>query len=496
MVAYSDFGNLDVDESELDEDDEAQPFVEAISEFRPQRAYDAGRNAFENGMIGYQVVQEFADYCQSRRIDLRRLTDDDIASVVERVAECLPGWYNELHISQLIGPFEHRLRLEVEGRQKLYLDTLKTAEDASHVQAIGLTPRYRAWTCTQDSSVDGNGLIPARYYMPPGREEEVPMEEYAYLGAEVVSPVLPMDNEYTSVSILSVCGILRDNLRIHKPMELSTGLHVHLGHKHGWNLRQLKRFVTLWFLIEKVLLHIHRKDRTVGRVWCVMLSERSQLARCLFDADEDVRREYHHLLPKIGPNTKARYLAELSDHLPRELLDNRSKDFIEAVWNYPTIDTLVEPMNPGTLQGYGAVRIRISGGKKSDPAEAGISQTAEVRIMHGTVDGVHINHWIAVLSRIMYYVRQASTAEYAGLIEQILFEVYGTSKLWRLLQILEVPEETRRFYAHPYNRGADHKGEEWFMYPDKDRVDWGHPFAVPGHRATHGYEYNNLDPYP
>ncbi|KAI0490029.1 hypothetical protein F4859DRAFT_463289 [Xylaria cf. heliscus] len=87
------------------------------------------------------------------------------------------------------------------------------------------------------------------------------MDDYAWFGAEVVSPVLPLGEEQARQAIRDACGSLRNSLRCHKPMQVSTGLHIHLGHTQGWTLFQAKRFASFWFLAEKTLLSLHRIDR-------------------------------------------------------------------------------------------------------------------------------------------------------------------------------------------------------------------------------------------
>lgn len=211
---------------------------------------------------------------------------------------------------------------------------------------------------------------------------------------------MPAGTKYASDSILQACHVLRDYFRIHKPMEVSTGLHVHLGHKHGWNLLHLKRFATLWSMAEDALIHVHRKDRgsEYMQAWCASMRHRSKLAMALFSEHEIVRAVCSTCLPTTAPDTKRRYEEMMETHMPTWRLSEDDLEFVSRIWQYESLDLLCNALRGGASlraarSGIAsscrpAVRIRITGDKRSEDAKGGAPQTIEVRTMHGTLDGI------------------------------------------------------------------------------------------------------------
>ncbi|KAI0830992.1 hypothetical protein F5Y06DRAFT_307821 [Hypoxylon sp. FL0890] len=503
------------DGQESDIGDEEKPdWDEAIRNFTVRAEYNPQRGHYENGVIGYNFANEFAAYSSTNGYDLRTISSVDMENASKRVEECL-GWPNQTHTAQVCAHFEFKVANHREELHQLEVRALERAEDPNHVRVSGLADRYRAWTAVEDGRVGGDGfdsMTPNRYNIPSHRSGDVPMEVYVWFPSEVVSPVLPADSDETARIIERACRTLRTNFRIHKPMEYSTGFHVHLGHQHGWNLLQLKRFATLWFLMERVLIHIHRKDRESEYMdpWMAKFGEGTKLAQSLWHPNAHVRRLVH-CLPQTAPRTRARNEAEMERHVVTESLSPRQEEFIRNVWLYTRIDDLGDAMAGGYSLKYeglmrSAVRMRVTGHKKTntpntrhdvnlhDPSKARNAQTLEVRTMHGTVDANHINHWIAVLRRILYYVRRASREEFRELAGNISANVKEPQHLAQLLRLLLVPDRTQRYFFLPHNRDRHPgTGEEWFTYPDKDRVDWDQPFMVPSHGATHGQYYDDMD---
>ncbi|OTA94349.1 hypothetical protein M434DRAFT_30134 [Hypoxylon sp. CO27-5] len=500
------------DERDSEFGDEQQVDWDAvISQFTVHPNYDPQRGGYENGVIGYNFADIFAASCRTNGHDLRTISDNHMDVAYNRIMQCLAHWPNQTHVDQVCTSFSFRLSSHREELHKLETKSLERAVDPNYVQVIGLADRYRAWTAVQDYRLSGIGfdsMTVDRYDIPPEREGQIPMHEYQWFAAEVVSPVLAAESETTAKTIENACRVLRSNFRIHKPMEYSTGLHVHLGHRHGWNLLQLKKFVTLWLLIERVLIRIHRKDRESDHLGFLMANfgEDTKLAQALWHPLPHVRQKVASCLPRESPWTRARNEAETQRHVPSAHLTDRQREFLRHVWCYTSIDGLAEAMEGGYNEERGvymraAVRLRVSGHKKTDTpnsrddAEGRNSQTLEVRTMHGTLDADHINYWISILRRILYFVRRASTEEFSVMIPIICLAVTQPDHLHlkQLLQILQVPNVTRRYFFLPHNRDRDpNTGEEWFMYPDKDRVDWNQPFMVDTHGSTHGVEYDDL----
>ena len=105
-----------------------------------------------------------------------------------------------------------------------------------------------------------------------------------------------------------------------------------------------------------------------------------------------------------------------------------------------------------------------------------------------------INHWITILQRIIYFVRRASNDEFFQLMSVLIsssIQGYSVdqlrSRIRRIMIALGVPIATIHYFQDERNTGYDQdSGFEWWMYPDRDFVDWGEPFHVPGAGAAHG----------
>ncbi|KAI2470995.1 hypothetical protein F4781DRAFT_388390 [Annulohypoxylon bovei var. microspora] len=497
---------MELDTSESGFSDEPSDWPEAIEYFSCLANRDDTRSPAQVEHIATRFRDEWKQICSSEGLHIRRMNASRVHELCEKVADCLrtaPNNWSSESVDQLIIVFEQKIEEEKENQQNDYVLDLRTAEDPNHVRVNGLDPKYRAWSVTRDVSVDGNGMTPNRYIIPPNRAGEVPMDAYEWWGAEVVSPVLPDDKESTAETIRRACAALRNYFRCHKPMEVSTGLHVHLGHKHGWNLYQIKRFATIWIMVEPILIHIHRKDRGSPRMqeWCGYMGTNSKLAKYL-QTTLQIERKENECVPRVTPESKARSIQTMAEHVIVASLTKEQKEFLEYAWSYPSLDDLIDALFGGFILSNGgsvepAARIRITGNKESKPAVYYYPQTIEIRTMHGTLDANHINHWIVVLRRIIHFVRRAPVHEFQDVVGRIQREVHDGSHLWLLLQILECPPETRQFFAHPYNRALDFETiQPWFVYPDFDMVDWNEPFMAKGYGATHGEKYDNLYPYP
>ncbi|KAK6957552.1 hypothetical protein Daesc_000339 [Daldinia eschscholtzii] len=381
------------DMEESDFEDEVRPDWAAVARrFTVNARYDPNRTHYQNGLIGYAFVDEFHKFCQENGLDILKMKDADIELVRDRVDECLYDWPSSIHREQVTTNFDYKLSKSWEDRKVLDVASLGTAEDPTHVRVVRLKGRYKAWSVVEDVSVDGYGMTPARYEIPRFHESVTPMEDYYWFGAEVVSPPLAFDSPQSVASIQKVCSVLRGNLRCHKPMEVSTGFHVHLGHKHGWNLLQMKRFITLWVLVESRFIHLHRKDRGAERmaIWCANLLDGTCLARALFHQDAYERFKRAGCKPRSSPGEKARNMGNMREHVDVTEIEERESEFIENIWQYTTISELTDAVS-GAEDEDGdfirpALRVRIRGNKKSEPPTTVSPGTIEVRTMHGTLD--------------------------------------------------------------------------------------------------------------
>jgi hypothetical protein len=259
-VAVDDFSGSEASD---DEREESFPNSSRLDNFNVTYDWDPSVDTGTNvGNALLQWEKEYVDYHKACNLKLYRTRIEDIEVLAKNQCR-LNGAPTASTVDQLAGVFIQRLK-QRRVREKQQRENMRNSQiDPLHVPVAGLRDQYKAWTVTVDLSVDGNGMrgVPSRYNIPPHKGCLDAFSSYHWFGAEVVSPVLPMGSEKARQAVRDACGSLRDALRCHKPMEVSTGLHIHLGHTKGWTLFQLKRFASLWFLTEETILHLHRKDR-------------------------------------------------------------------------------------------------------------------------------------------------------------------------------------------------------------------------------------------
>ncbi|KAI0508476.1 hypothetical protein F5B22DRAFT_649969 [Xylaria bambusicola] len=424
---------------------------------------------------------DFDQYHIDNDINKHRTRAEDIEDMLEDRKFTVRGWPDpeEAIHQELWARLKERLVGKLYYYKQAREDWRNHQTDPLHVPVPGLKRQYKAWTVTIDLSVDGNGMTKERY---ANATSEDPWNEYFWFGAEVVSPVLAIGDERSYEAVRVACGALRDALRCHKPMEVSTGLHVHLGHTHGWTLLQAKRFAALWLLAEKAVLRLHRRDRDADTLWCAKISGSSRLWRALFSIDQQQRQDCANVLPaNHPPRQRMQYDGELMQNVPSENIETVEKKFLQNLWRYDSITDLHRGLGESKYCRTG-IKWRIRGKDIStERAPRGDDQpgTIEARIMHGTLDADNINNWVIVLGRIVHVVRDYSDAEFRAFLASFLL----SRSPGQLLVLLKVPDEVLRYWMDPKRR--DTQGRYW-EYPDRDLVDWQQPFMVPGHKATHG----------
>ncbi|KAI0165695.1 hypothetical protein GGR57DRAFT_512759 [Xylariaceae sp. FL1272] len=343
-----------------------------------------------------------------------------------------------------------------------------------------------------------------------------PFGAYRWFGAEVISPVLPQNSAVTREAIRratlkistksstffdptgnTMNAESTDRWSSDKPMEVTSGLHVHLGHSKGWTLDQLKRFACFWYLAEDTIYHLHRRDRGEDDTWCARMRNASNLwqALCLllpaglqvvpgtvqqhsplqlwlmhsrFSDDFDIRDDLESTVEYHPDNITSQYEALMEANVPAdsEDLEDDESYFLRALYRCSSITNLAYALNANDDQ-------------QADPE----SQTIEARIMAGTLDADHINNWIAVLEHIVTIARDWSNARFRQMLERFLPD----RSMENLLREIGVSDYIRDYWLDPKRRDATNT---WWEYPDRDRVDWGNPFNVRGHRATHGSEWD------
>ncbi|KAI0399699.1 hypothetical protein F4802DRAFT_602759 [Xylaria palmicola] len=477
---------LDFSESEDSDDAREEGFANAdrLRSFRSTHEYDPFQDPevnASNALLTWQA--DYTAYHISNGLKIYRTRPPEIAELVWN--QCaLDKWPDSSEAQRLRMTCKERLLAQRQWAKQEREDERNAEVDPLHVPVPGLSAQYKAWTVTRDLSVDGNGMTVARYANTTNPD---PFEQYWWYGAEVVSPVLAMGDERARQAIRDACGALRDELRCHKPMMISTGLHVHLGHTRGWTLFQAKKFATFWFLAESTIFKLHRKDRGTDMKWCAPIEGGSRLWRAMHSEELRERRSCARAVPpKHSETAKNRYTSEMREIVPARgvIRDDMRTSFLYCVWQYDSINALHYGLGENQLCRTG-VKWRIRGAESSLDGQIGEigatpqPGTIEVRIMQGTLDADHINNWVVVLEHIVRAVRDLSNNDFRDLLTQFLLD----NTQGRLLALLGVPEDVRQYWLDPKRRDA---ADEWWEYPDRDVVDWNDPFMVPSHKATHG----------
>jgi hypothetical protein len=234
----------DFSESEPSDDEREEDFPNSsrLNDFQSIHQWDPDIGQEQNSL---EAIRKWEDdwiaYHRDKGLKIYRTRIQDIRGAVNNGVN-IRGWppIPGSSLPKIKGVLRNRLIARRHRAKQARENRRNTAQDPLHVDVPNLKDQYKAWTVTIDVSVDGNGMNYERYNVPPEVETDDPIQEYRWFGAEVVSPVLGINDERAKQAVRDACGALRDKLRIHKPMEVSSGLHVHLGHTKGWILPQLK----------------------------------------------------------------------------------------------------------------------------------------------------------------------------------------------------------------------------------------------------------------
>ncbi|KAI0484991.1 hypothetical protein GGR56DRAFT_681011 [Xylariaceae sp. FL0804] len=301
---------------------------------------------------------------------------------------------------------------------------------------------YQYWQCVSDTSVGvdkhrEDADVAGRWYLIPADSDSVPLRPpgapkggeafaqpprlYRWFGAEVISPILDYNHAETWPRVQQVCAALRNALRIHKPADLmGSGLHLHFGQERGFSLRQLKRFTALWLLLEDTLYGLHRRDRS-DAFYCDRLRKATRVG--VGESPRTARSPRRRQLVQFEAHVATEKLMEA---VTREAVTQELFDAVQAVWLCRTVDELREfmavPEDIDVGQQPG-VKYRVSGvgNRTSDPRyKSRIHQTLEIRIMQGTLDAEHVQHWAAICERLVHFSRVATVEAYREAVRQII----------------------------------------------------------------------------
>ncbi|KAI1470915.1 uncharacterized protein F4812DRAFT_456925 [Daldinia caldariorum] len=410
--------------------------------------------------------------------------------------------------------FRESAKREVSRAMLEYERELEASQrDPNFVEVPQAMAKYSAWTCHGDetqllnpvhhpelhqytidsyriSQLDRINIPPS--YLNPAKDGFVqdPREAYEWFEGELVSPIMDFNHHDTIPAIQRACAALRDNFRIHKPMStIHSGLHIHFGMEQGWTLLHLKKFTTLWLILEENLEKLHRRDRSDGsNAYVSPHRTMSPIAQQL----RGVASEYDYLtdIETTDPTAYAANMREMGQHIPSSTLYNDNveesvRNAVTEVWKYETISKLASGITPGGAAldianlHTSYMRYRMEGDTLSVPNNE-VPSTIEIRMMQGTLDADHIAHWMRICERLVIFSRDSTAVEFFNGISDL---AAGSRDLQ---DIIGIPAATMDWFRSRVPQGSDGQ-DGYFRYPDNDKIDWSDPFMVPGYGDTHGH---------
>ncbi|KAI0490085.1 hypothetical protein F4859DRAFT_501684 [Xylaria cf. heliscus] len=433
--------------------------------------WDNLRTADNNVHVGVRVLRDqFVKYCRDNKIELYMVTQAVMRSIRDNLLFMVLGVSSSKDRRLIAEKWYESVRLLVRNQRQKHYSADSDNKDPNSVPLRMASDKYTAWSCTDDISIKDPMPTLEDYNIPAGTVPVIPNSDYIYppelykwFPAEVVSSVLDYDNPATLEALRTACETLRGELRIHKPMPtVRTGVHIHIGQQAGWTLLHLKKFATLWLLIEPAMYKLHREDRK-SSIWCTPMVASCRLATLIFGRGRDPK----YLATTTGPVRMA-YQAQMDNYVPN-VGRPKLREFFTNVWQYSNIRDLNAAM--GSLGGQACIRWRIQGERQLSDETGPFSaiQTLEFRLMQGTLDAEHVWKWAN------------STAEqFRNTIQHLL------DRRFPVLIGLNAAD-----LAWFESRGASRQTDGHFTYPEPDgKVDWTDPFMIPGYRDTHDNSLN------
>lgn len=219
--------------SRLDQDSDANNSFAFIKDnWRPNYTWNRLLTHDQNLAAGVtRLLDLFVQFHEFRKLRFRSTTQ----RVIESVGGLLTGFVTGAPASAwpvMRDSWIERVRTEFERRWLQEDQVDANVVDPRAILLPGADPKYRAWTCTRDSSFSAETAKPEHYnlkgFVPPlGSDFPAPPTEYKWFSGEVVSPILDFDNKYTYLSIFN--AVSRLNSSFIYLSSLSSMIHCYLN---------------------------------------------------------------------------------------------------------------------------------------------------------------------------------------------------------------------------------------------------------------------------
>ncbi|OTB05549.1 hypothetical protein M426DRAFT_10594 [Hypoxylon sp. CI-4A] len=276
----------------------------------------------------------------------------------------------------------------------------------------------------------------------------------------------------------------------------STSLNIHVGQfAHNYDSyalapRLLRMFCTLWWLIEKQIFELVHPSR-YNHLDCQPLRLSSNLAKMSSqELDKELKEGGMSEINYTGWYNQMHYILPSSNSV-----DQRRQ--VESIWRAKDSKAITEkmlvlaprsfetPSAKGKMLMFWRGSIGFQGFCEGAlpflsrlPHNDGRTGTLEFRCMQGTLDPLHIAHWLRVVTRLYDFSRRGNTADIMGILHKALGVVDGPEGVkeysgLELLRDLGLPDQADYFtsFVQEYKSLED----SWRIRETKER------FFVPPH---------------
>ncbi|OTA98231.1 hypothetical protein M426DRAFT_17630 [Hypoxylon sp. CI-4A] len=405
----------------------------------------------QQGLLVHQtrleLIDSIADNKVSGWLDFPNYDENDLADRME----------NEIWRTRVTAEFRVSVRAYIKEARRVLLEEEQRQADPNAVRLPESSAFYDAWTCGVNRGVNPNTIHPSRYIIPEGwqhmknpqNEDVLPPHVYKWFSGVLRSPTLNYHHPETFPSLQKACAALRNNFRIHLPTPyVPARVKIQFGGDPKWDLLSLKKFITLWVLMEDSLEHLHRYDRSHIGDWPRLrngpVRKESIQATVLKTS----------LIGRGPPSGFESAKDEMNSYFPTQEqapIEDYLRDFIHSIWSH-------------TLHELTDIYLRES-----------CLDMLQFQSLQGTLDAKHIEYWALICDRIISFARNSTAEQFHSALLNMI------TKKTSPFEILSIPEHVIQFFV---SRGASNVS--YFQYKDGDRVNWGQPFMVRGSGDTHG----------
>jgi hypothetical protein len=314
----------------------------------------------------------------------------------------------------------------------------------------GMRRRYHTFSVSNDEHANLNNVLARHYEHCPSHDAMRPVDLYHWVPIEVASPVFSVvaDRESIVGALGAVSDTFKRRLRTHHcalpSLDLTTSIFI--GHTEGFTLLELKKFVTLYLLIEQDIARLHRRHRytTEGRWPCEPLRTRSRLGALVSQPLDAPLNDPKKILPHPIDAVRESLTGLMHLHFAVADIVNRTNDedelFLRAVWLYTSVSDLARALETTGPPFRTSVAIRCAGRgertthlrKDSDLITAANSTepsfpgeidrhrgVIEFRNMGQNLDSETILNWTGICVNIVRTVRETNPPAFRELIHLI-----------------------------------------------------------------------------